>query len=37
MNANTRNFEVELAAENAEVEEAPKVGSEAEALTAKAI
>lgn len=37
MNANTRNFEAELEARDLEVEESPKVNSEAEVVTATAL
>jgi len=34
MNANMRNFEAELEAQNLEVEEAPKLSSDSEVVTA---
>ena len=37
MNANMRNFEAELEAQNLEVEEAPKLSSESEVVTATAL
>ncbi|EHK00585.1 hypothetical protein HRED_02136 [Candidatus Haloredivivus sp. G17] len=37
MNANTRHFEAELEAQDWEVREAPKLGSEAEVVTATAL
>lgn len=37
MNANTRNFEAELEAQNLEVEEAPTVSSDVEVVTARAL
>gem|GEM_PF-7003424 len=37
MNANTRHFEAELEAQNLEVEEAPKLSSESEVVTATAL
>lgn len=37
MNANTRNFEAELEAQDLEVREAPKVGSDTEVVIATAL
>jgi len=37
MNANTRNFEAELEAQDLEVQEAPKVSSDTEVVTATAL
>jgi hypothetical protein len=37
MNANMRNFEAELEAQNLEVEEAPKLSSDSEVVTATAL